>query len=155
MIEKTINEVIKELYERFKFIKNQGYIKGKSQRSRGNSGLTFEKLLGKENNGFQIADYDGIEIKVKNNKWYSYRYLTLFNLVPSNCFGMGLKKIRQNYGITDKYYNDINILMGPVFANKKTIINGYIFQLQIEYEKQKIYLCLYDKKDNLIEKNLY
>ena len=38
------------------------------------------------------------EIKVKNNFLSDYRYLTLFSLVPSNCFGLELKRLRREYG---------------------------------------------------------
>ena len=60
----NLNESIKNLKEKFNEVKNMGYVKGIKQKSQGNSGLTFEKLIGKENDNFQIADYDGIEIKV-------------------------------------------------------------------------------------------
>ena len=69
----NINESIMNLKEKFEEIKKQGYIKGQVNKSKGNSGLTFERLIGKENDEFQIADYNGIEIKVKNNNRYSYR----------------------------------------------------------------------------------
>lgn len=151
-----INKSIKDLKEKFKEIKKQGYIKGQVNKSKGNSGLTFERLIGKENDEFQIADYNGIEIKVKNNNRYSYRYLTLFSLVPSNCFGIMLKRLRNKYGIPDEKYSNVNTLMKSVFANMKTTTeNGYSFKLEIKYSEKKIYLCAYDKNNHLIEKDIY
>lgn len=149
-------ETAKELYEKFNKIRNMGYVKGLASRSKGSPGLTFEKLLGKENDEFQIADYKGIEIKVKNEIRYSYRYLTLFSLVPSNCFGILLKQLRNNYGSPDKDFKNINTLMKSVFANIKTKTqNGYLFKLQIKRTEKRIYLCIYDKNENLINKDLY
>ena len=66
MYDIDINESFNDLKKKFDKIKKMGYIKGKNQRNKGNSGLTFENLIGKENDEFQIADYNGIEIKVKN-----------------------------------------------------------------------------------------
>ena len=140
----NINESIMNLKEKFEEIKKQGYIKGQVNKSKGNSGLTFERLIGKENDEFQIADYNGIEIKVKNNNRYSYRYLTLFSLVPSNCFGIMLKRLRCNYGTPDKTYENVNTLMKSVFANMKTTTeNGFSFQLKIKYDEKKMYLYIY------------
>ena len=48
MIEEKLNETINELKEKFKKLKKIGYIESTSK-GRGNIGLTFEKLLGKEN----------------------------------------------------------------------------------------------------------
>lgn len=156
MYEETIDETIKELKEKFKRINKQGFIKGQVYKSKGNSGLTFEKLIGKENDEFQLADYKGIEIKVKNNNRYSYRHLTLFNLVPSNCFGIMLKKLRDVYGTPDKDFNNVNTLMKSVFANIKTTTeNGYSFKLQIKYSEKRIYLNIYNKNNILIDKSIY
>ncbi len=152
----NINESAKDLKEKFEKIKKQGYIKGQVIKSKGSSGLTFERLIGKENDELQIADYNGIEIKVKNNIRYSFRYLTLFNLVPSNCFGIILKELRYNYGMPDETYNDVNTLMKSVFAHMKTSTeNGYSFKLEIKYSEKKIYLYIYDKNDILVNKNIY
>ncbi len=152
----NINESIMNLKEKFEEIKKQGYIKGQVNKSKGNSGLTFERLIGKENDEFQIADYNGIEIKVKNNNRYSYRYLTLFSLVPSNCFGIMLKRLRCNYGTPDKTYENVNTLMKSVFANMKTTTeNGFSFQLKIKYDEKKMYLYIYNKSGILINKSLY
>lgn len=152
----NINETAKDLKEKFEKIKNQGYIKGQVIKSKGSSGLTFERLIGKENDEFQLADYNGIEIKVKNNIRYSFRYLTLFSLVPSNCFGIILKELRHNYGVPDKNYSNVNILMKSVFAHMKTSTEGgYSFKLEIKHSEKKIYLYIYDSNDILIDKNIY
>ena len=149
-----LNESIKNLKEKFSEVKNMGYVKGIKQKSQGNSGLTFEKLIGKENDNFQIADYDGIEIKVKNN--FGYRYLQLFSLVPSNSFGMELKRLRNTYGEYDNHFKNVKILIKSVFANKMSFLDtGYWAKLEIKYSEKRIYLLIYDRKKRLIEKNIY
>lgn len=156
MNEIEIKKNMKELYEKFKEISSMGYVKGQVVRSKGSSGLTFERLLGKENDEFQIADYKGIEIKVKNNIRDSDKYLTLFSLVPSNCFGMLMKELRNNYGTPDKDFSDVNTLMKSVFAHTKTLTkSGYLFKLEIKYDEKRIYLCVYDKGNMIIDKKLY
>lgn len=154
MFDKTIDEATKDLKDMFKKINKAGYIKGLKQNSKGNVGLTFELLIGKNNDEFQIADYNGIEIKVKNN--FGYRYITLFSLVPSNCFGIELKRLRNSYGYYDKTYKDKKILMKSVYANKKVMLdNGYSFELKIKYNIKRIYLYVYDKNNALIDNNIY
>lgn len=156
MTEEKIDATIKELKEKFEGIKKQEFIKGQVNKSKGNSGLTFERLIGKGNDEFQIADYNGIEIKVKNNNRCSYRYLTLFSLVPSNCFGLMLKELRYKYGTPDKNYNDVNTLMKSVFANMKTTTEkGYSFKLEIKYSEKKMYLYIFNKNGILINKSIY
>ena len=98
----NIKDSIEELQNKFNEIKKMGYVKGISQNNKGNAGLTFEKLIGKYNYNFETADYKGIEIKVKNK----YKYISLFSLVPSNCFGFELKRIRDSYGTPDKDFPD-------------------------------------------------
>lgn len=144
MIIAASEKEIKEFEEKFMEIKKMGYIKGLKPSTKGNAGLTYELLLGKDNDGFQIADYNGIEIKVKNNFRFRYRYITLFSLVPSNCFGLEIKKLRNCYGYNDNTFKDKKILMKSVLANKKTYLeNGYGFQLKIKYDVEKnISLCV-------------
>lgn len=108
----NIKDSIEELQNKFNEIKEMGYVKGISQNNKGNAGLTFEKLIGKYNDNFQIADYKGIEIKVKNNFNFKnkYKYISLFSLVPSNCFGFELKRIRDSYGTPDKDFQMLKYL---------------------------------------------
>ena len=140
MYDIDINESFNDLKKKFDKIKKMGYIKGKNQRNKGNSGLTFENLIGKENDEFQIADYNGIEIKVKNNFLSDYRYLTLFSLVPSNCFGLELKRLRREYGKQDVNFSDVNVLMKSVFANFKVYDeNNNSFQLEVNRKDERKY----------------
>lgn len=70
---------INDLKEKFLEIKNQKWIKSVNNSTSG-IGLTFEKLLGKERESFEIPDYNGIEIKTHSST--SDSYITLFNATP-------------------------------------------------------------------------
>lgn len=156
MIEKDILETSKKLMKKFEGINKQSFIKGIKQQTKGSAGLTFEKLIGNENDNFQIADYHGIEIKVKANNRMNGRYTSLFSLVPSNCFGLKLKELRSKYGYPDKDFPDINCINKSVFANIKTATaNGFYFNLKIDYLKEKLILLVYDGNDNIVDSELY
>lgn len=151
-----INKSFEDLKKKFDKISKMGYIRGKNQKNKGNSGLTFENLIGKENDEFQIADYNGIEIKVKNNFISDFKYLTLFSLVPSNCFGLALKNLRKKYGKRDVDFSNVNTLMKSVFANFKVYDeNENSFQLEVNKNDKKVYLCIFDKEKQMIYKNIY
>lgn len=148
------NKTISEIEEKFKEIKNKGYIRGIKQNNKGNAGFTFESLLNIQNNELPIADYKGFEIKTKHK--LSKRYISLFNLVPSNNFGIKLKKLRNNYGYFDKEYKNKKILMKSLFVNQKVHLNNdFIFELKIHYDTNKIYLYIYDKNFILLNNDIY
>lgn len=153
MTEEKIESIIK-LNNKFLQIQNLGFVFGVNNKSKGNAGITFEKLIGKENDNFQTADYDGIEIKVKNES--KTKLLRLFSLVPSNSFGIELKRIRNTYGINDYCFKDIKTLQSFLGATRKSvIISGYKLQLEIDYINEKLFLLIFDKNNCLIEKKIY
>lgn len=50
----------------------------------------------------------------------------------------------------------IKILMKSIYANKKEYINYlYSRKLNIDYNDKKIYICIYDRWNNLIDNELY
>lgn len=145
-------ESIYELNEKFEAVKNLGYIDGINCKSKGNAGITFEKFIDKANDNFQIPDFNNIEIKVQNQ--FQNHLIRLFSLVPSNSFGIELKRIRNAYGIYDKEFNDIKILQ-LCLTTKETFKNNHFFKLEINYEVQKIFLKVYNSKKELVEKHIY
>lgn len=154
----NIKDSIEELQNKFNEIKKMGYVKGISQNNKGNAGLTFEKLIGKYNDNFQTADYKGIEIKVKNNFSFKnkYKYISLFSLVPSNCFGFELKRIRDSYGTPDKDFPDVKILMKSFYTNMKVKVeSGYSFKINVRYSEKRIYLYVYNKHNILVDKSVF
>lgn len=149
----NIDSII-ELNNKFLRIKNLGFVEGINQRSKGNAGITFEKLLGKENDNFQVADFGGIEIKVQNQ--FNSKILRFFSLVPSNSFGIQLKRLRNSYGTEDSVFKGIKNLQGFVSTIRKNRIqSGYKFQLELNYLEEKLYLLIFDKDGCLVEKNIY
>ena len=67
-----IDENIRKLQKEFKKIKGMEYIKTVRNGPTG-VGATFEKLIGKEEESFEIPDYYGIEIKTR--RAYSKAYM--------------------------------------------------------------------------------
>ena len=65
-------------------------------------GYTFERLIGKEEENFPIADYRDIEIKVKRK--YSKGDITLFSANPDNEV-FAIKRIYETYGTCNKNKN--------------------------------------------------
>jgi len=57
-----MNKSIALLQQKFKIIKQKGYIKSVRRGSTG-IGATFESLLGKHEESFELPDFHGIEIK--------------------------------------------------------------------------------------------
>lgn len=152
MLEFIENEII-ALNKKFEKIKALNFVDGINEKSKGNAGITFEKLLGKENDNFQIPDYNGIEIKVKNIN--SSKITRLFTLVPSNSFGIHLKRIRNSYGNFDRQFKNIKTLNCFVDTiSKKNLYNGYNIKLFMDYTQEKLYLEFYSN-NILIEREIY
>lgn len=61
-----MNEQISLLNKKFLEIKKMGWIKSKRKGHTG-VGMTFEYLIGTNENNFEIPDFNGIEIKTKRN----------------------------------------------------------------------------------------
>lgn len=153
MIEEKLNETINELKEKFKKLKKIGYIESTSK-GRGNIGLTFEKLLGKENDNFQVSDYEGVEIKTKHG--FSKTYITLFSLVPSGSGFFETKRLREKFGYKDIDFPDVKVLNKSAWAKyKNKLKSGYKISQEVDYKNEKINLCVYDKNDSLIDKDTF
>ena len=86
------------LQKKFQEIKKKGYVKSVR---RGNTGIgaTFEALLGKPEECFELPDFNGIEIKTRRE--YSKSYISLFNAVPTGSTYYEVKRLRDNYGYRD------------------------------------------------------
>lgn len=138
---------------KFQEIKKLGWIKSVNAGNNG-IGLTFEKLLGIEQNELEIPDYNGIEIKTKRN--YSKCYITLFSCKPEGKFYHEVERIKDTYGYPHKKYPQYKVLNNSVFANTKNKIGiNYYFKLDVCRKDNKIYLLIYDKAGNLIENNVF
>lgn len=147
-----MRQEIKILKQEFKKIKKIGWIKGMAEGT-GNIGLTFEKLLGKEQENFEIPDYLGIELKT--HKKYSNSYTTLFNATPDGKYLFEIKRLQQLYGYPDRVLKYCKVLHGEVNAcEKKKIGLYYFYKLEINYREEKVYLCIYHNS-RLIDKETF
>ena len=99
---------IELLQRKFQEIKNMEYVKSIRK---GNTGIgaTFEYLLGKNEENFEIADYYGIEIKTKRS--YSKAYINLFNAVPTGSGYYEVKRLRDTYGYPDSNLKQYKVLL--------------------------------------------
>ena len=149
MLDKKIREFQKEFIR----IKKMEYVKTVRSGSTG-VGATFEYFLGKNEDSFEIPDFDGIEIKTRRS--YSKAYITLFNAVPTGSHFHETKRLRDCYGYpckSDKYLKE---LYAEVFANCVTKVGlWYYFRLFVDWEHTRLILLIYDYKKDLIDEATY
>lgn len=149
MIEKNI----KKLQREFKRIKEMEYVKTIRTGSTG-VGATFEKLLGKEEESFEIPDYYEIEIKTK--RAYSKSYITLFNCVPTGSTFHETKRLRDTYGYPNKNDKNLKELYAEIFADKiKKVGLWHYFKIKVDRQNQKLILQIYNYKQELIDNSTY
>lgn len=148
----NIEESIIDLKEKFNKIKTMGYVKTVRNGSTG-VGATFEYLIGKKEESFEIPDYYGIEIKTR--RAYSKSSITLFNAVPTGGTYYEVKRLRDNFGWSRKKDN-IKSLYSMVSTTKKEKVGlNHYFKLDINEKEERIYLEVYDKNGELIDKETY
>lgn len=148
-----MDEEIRLLQRQFKRIKNMGYVKSVRRGSTG-IGATFEALLGKSEESFSIPDYYGIEIKTKRS--YSKAYITLFNAVPTGSCYYEVKRLRDIYGYRDPVDVRLKQLNVDIYANRLNRVGvKYYFDLMIDRNLEKVFLCVYDRNKVLIDKSTY
>ena len=142
-----------EFIEKFHEIANKGWIKSISK-SWSSVGLTFEKELNKSPDSLYFPDYYGVEIKCTNR--YSRYPLFLFTIAFDGPTFPEINRLIEKYGYPDKDFTDKKVLFEKLFFKTKTLVNNqYQFQLKFDESNQKIYLCVYDLQDKLIEKETY
>ncbi|MBQ9854542.1 MAG: hypothetical protein IJO57_05900, partial [Bacilli bacterium] len=148
-----MNETIEKLKKEFDRISKKGYIKG-IYNNFASIGRTFENELNLPRNIMEIPDYNGIEIKTRRT--YSKSKITLFNAVPDGEEKLEVERIKKTYGYPYKKDRRYNALYVSVYANKKEFGGvKYQYKLDVDREAQKIYLCIYDRYNNLIERKVY
>ena len=94
-----MTEDIKNLYKKFCFIKDMGFIKSKRKGSTG-VGYTFEELINKPEESFPIPDFNSIEIKTC--RYQSRQAIHLFTATPDGDFLFPIKRIIDILGYPDK-----------------------------------------------------
>ncbi|MDD2208697.1 MAG: MvaI/BcnI family restriction endonuclease [Bacilli bacterium] len=144
---------IDDLKSKFDIISKQGWIKSKYYGT-GSGGQTFEYLLNKPIENFEIPDYEGIEIKTKNA--IINKYITMFNATPDSAYEIGIKRIKDTYGYPDKKLNNTKVFNISIFSNTTVTIGGkYFFKLKICQNERKIFMYVFDKDMFLIEKTIF
>lgn len=148
-----MDDEIRLFQKQFRKIKDMEYVKSVRK---GNTGIgaTFEYLLGKEEENFSIPDYCGIEIKTRRS--YSKAYVTLFSAVPTGACYYEVKRLRDTYGYRDPKDVNLKQLNVEIFANKLSKAGiKYYFELKVDRSFEKIFLYIYDRKKNLIDRSTY
>jgi len=141
------------LLEKFKNISKKMWVKGINSNTN-NVGLTFEALLNKKSDSMYFPDYQGIEIKCTQR--YSRYPISLFSLTFDGPSLYEMNQILNKYGKHDHIYKDKKILMASLSCKTKTLINGkYYFKLDVSFKEQKLYLEVYNREGQLIEKNAF
>lgn len=148
-----MNYNYQKLLEEFNKISNQLWIKGINNWTN-SAGLTLENLLGKKSDSMYFPDYNGIEIKCTQR--FSNFPINLFSLAFDGPMLYQMNTILQKYGKEDVIYKDKKILIATLSCNEKTLINNsYYFKLAVSIQEEKLYLEVFDKNHNLIEKEAY
>lgn len=153
MLNKLTKQYIKRLIVLFKKISNMSWVESISN-SHGSVGLTFENFLGKKADSSYLPDFDGIELKCTTR--YSKYPLYLFTIAFDGPEENEIERIASEYGRYDKDFTDKKVLFTKLSFKKKIVVSdNYKFQLQLNEDKSKIFLCVYDLCDNLIEKRSF
>lgn len=148
-----MREKIKTLKTEFETIKKKGYIKGISN-DFSSIGRTFENELRLPKNEFSIPDYYGIEIKTRRT--YSKSAVTLFNMEPDGEELFEIERLKNTYGYPYKKDRNYKALYIEVYGNKLNYAGiKYQYKLDIDKKEQKIYLCIFNRYEKLIERKVY
>jgi len=151
-MDKSTNKLLQE----FNKISKKGWIKSISNNPRnfGNIGITFEKELNKERDTMYFPDYYGIEIKCTSK--FSKYPLYLFTVAFDGPTFPEINRIIETYGYYDKDFKDKKVLFEILnCSNKKVVNKNYKFRFEIDYKEEKLYLCVYNLNNELIEKKSF
>lgn len=146
------NNDIQNLINIFKAIKNKHWIKSLRSGTTG-IGYTFETLIGKNEENFELPDYYSIEIKTKHK--YSKGFITLFNANPDGELLFPIERIINNFGYPDKDFPEYKVFNVSINSNDLLYINkGYKMQLKVDRIKKKIILIAYNFYNKEIKTNI-
>ena len=144
---------LNELKNKFYNIKNQGWVKSKMNNS-GSIGLTFEKLIGIENNELELPDFGQIEIKTKTA--HNNCFTSLFCCTPTGPHYHEVERLKDVYGYPDAILKKFNVLNNSINSKSFTKIgNKYFFKLIVNRYKKKIFLCIFNINKKLLEDFVY
>ena len=146
---------VKNLVKNFHAIARKKWIKGAyANNNIGNAGLTFEKELNKEPDNTYFPDYEGIEIKCTTR--YSDFPLFLFSASFDGPNYPEINRLIEKYGYYDVDFPDKKVLFEDINYISKHIVNDkWIFRLEIDKNEDKLYLCVYDLNNKLVERESF
>jgi hypothetical protein len=145
-------EDIVSLNEKFKNIKNKGWVKSLRKGTTG-IGYTFETLLGKEEESFPIPDYGSIEIKTRyrNAKFP----ITLFNATPDGDYLFPMKRLYDRFAFPQSSNRRFRVFYAGMVATKYTRAGrNYQFKLIVDRDKEIIKVIAYSKATGIIDPNV-
>ena len=138
---------MRNLLVKFLEVKERGWIESLRKGTTG-IGYTFETLIGKKEETLPIADFQGIEIKVKRR--YSKGTITLFNAAPDNEV-YATKRIYEQYSIHNRNFNYYKTFMINVNSIDMKKYGKHYFKLAIDNKNKLIRMNIYDEKKELLE----
>lgn len=148
-----MEENYKQLLKEFKVISNRCWIKGINNYTN-SAGLTFESLLNKKSDSMYFPDYKDIEIKCTQR--FSGYPINLFSIAFDGPTLYEMNNILNKYGKSDFVYKDKKTLFASLSFNEEVLVNNkYYFKLEMDEQKEKVYLVVFDLNKNLLEKAAY
>ena len=146
-----MNKNFEELLSQFKTIARKRWIKGISN-GHGNIGLTFENELGKKIDTKYTPDYKNIELKCTTR--FSRFPISLFSIAFDGPTNNEIIRLNETYGSYDSDFTDKKTLIRKIRVDELSLLN-YNYHLSLSVENNKLYLCVYDFKKRLIEKEAF
>lgn len=146
-MDKNFNNLI----YKFKKIAKKKWIKS-PYKGHGTIGLTLEKELGKKIDSKYLPDYKGIEIKCTTR--FSRFPISLFSVAFDGSTNKEIIRLNETYGNYDKGFPEKKTLIRKIRCKELSLLKNNYY-LSLEINNDKLFLSIYDKNKNLIEKESY
>ena len=146
-----MNNNFNDLIKKFKIIAKKKWIKS-YYKGHGNIGLTFEKELDKKIDTNYLPDYNGIEIKCTTR--FSRFPISLFSIAFDGPTNKEIIRINEKYGNFDKDFPNKKTLIRKIRCNELSKLKNNHY-LSLEIDNNKLFLLVFDKHKQLIEKEAY
>ena len=145
---------IKKIKNEFIRIRDLGFIQNvKSESNDGAIGNTFEEHLGVIENNLKDPDFEGWEVKTKNQ--FSKTATTLFSRKPSHPH-KGDRYMLQRYGVPDKTYPNATNLNTTVYCDEWRSYYEKKFSTKLSLDRKKNKLSILFKDANgTIDNSVY
>ena len=143
---------IEDLYIKFLEIKDRGWIR--TLNSGFNApGNTFEILLGLKENGSELPDFEGIEIKTQ--KIDGRGKISLLNINPKTDNGNSTEVILNMLGYPDLDYPEYKVFNVSLYANEIKKCGNYYISINVNHRMRRVELCIQNYEKNELNLNIY